>query len=232
MNKIVSNLSEAVEPIHDGASIMIAGFGGVGTPYNLLNALIKNGVKDLTVIHTGAVEALPLIDARMVKRRICSYASTIHLGSDDSKAFQEQYKAGLIELEIFPMGTLIEKVRAGGAGIPMFYIDVGIKTNVTEERERRLINGREYILETALRADFALIRAYKADTLGNLVYRFITRNCAHEMATAADFTIAEVEHIVKPGQLDPETIITPGIYVDRVVQAVPIHRQWKSWNRR
>lgn len=232
MNKIVSSLNEAVEPIHDGVSIMISGFGGVGTPYNLLNAIIEKGVKDLTVIHAAAMEALPLIDMRMVKKRITGYASVSYFGSDDSKAFDEQYKAGLIELEIVPMGTLVERIRAGGAGIPMFYVDVGVGTNVTEGKEKRLINGREYIMETALRAEFALIRAYKADALGNLVYYRTARNCAPEMATAADVTIAEVEQIVEPGELDPETIVTPGIYVDRIVQVKPIHRQWKAFDRR
>jgi 3-oxoadipate CoA-transferase, alpha subunit len=207
----------AVADIPDGASVMFGGFAGVGVPLALIGALNAHGAKRLTVIANGTGERQgrpSTIEARLVGRAIVSFPVSPWSPGD---AFQRGYEDGTIDLEIVPQGTLAERIRAGGVGIPAFYTPTGVGTDFATGKEVREIDGKHHVLELALKADFALVRAHRADTMGNLVYRNTGRNFNPLMAAAARVTIAEVDEIVEAGELDPELIVTPGIYVNRVI---------------
>lgn len=217
MDKTVSTLAEAVSVIPDGATVMIGGFGGSGAPIELVHALIDHGAKHLTVINNNAgnghVGLAALIEQGRVDKLICSFPR-----SADPTVFNEAYQAGKIELEIVPQGTLAERMRAGGAGIPAFYTPTGVGTLIEEGKPAAEFEGKRYIQERWLKADYALIKAECGDTLGNLTYRMAARNFNPIMATAAAKTIAQVSVIKQPGGIDPESIVTPGIFVDAVVE--------------
>jgi 3-oxoadipate CoA-transferase alpha subunit len=225
MNKIVPSIEKAVADIPDGATIMIGGFGAAGLPLNLTRALIAKDSKNLTVICNAITEFFELVEAKRVKKAITSYVG-IPRSIMPINPFEEQYRSGEVELELVPEGTLVERVRAAGVGMAGFYTPVGVGTSVEQGKETKTFNGRKYILETALHADFALIKGYKGDRFGNLIYRKVARNTNPIMAMAAKVTITEVEEIVEIGQLDPEVIITPGIFVDRVAQAKKVTREF------
>ena len=215
--KVVSGLDAAVADVPDGATIMFGGFGGAGFPNNLIQALARRGLRNLTAISnncgTGEGELGILFKHKQVRHVIASFPGP------QSTFFQEQYAAGGVTLELVPQGILCERMRAAAAGIFGFYTAVGAGTEVAQGKEERLLNGRRVILEMPLAADYALIKAQKADELGNLVYRKAARNFNPIMAMAAKTTIAEVDEIVPVGALDPEHIITPSIFVHRIVQA-------------
>lgn len=217
MNKIQSSLSEAVSKIKDGATVMIGGFGGSGAPLELVHALIDTGAKDLTIVNNNAgngdVGLAALIREARVSKLICSFPR-----SADPKAFTERYLAGKIELEIVPQGTLAERIRAGGAGIPAFYTPTSFGTEVAEGKPVEVFDGRSYVQERWLKADFSIIKAFKGDAMGNLNYRMAGRNFNPLMAMAAKHTIAQVNNVVELGDLDPETVVTPGIFVNAVVE--------------
>lgn len=226
INKIVKSLQEAVADIFDGATIMISGFGEAGSPIELIHALIDQGAKDLTIISnnagSGYVGLAALIAHRRVRKIICSFPKTAN-----SEVFPEFYKRGEIELELVPQGTLAERIRCGGAGIPAFYTPTAVGTPLAEGKETRVINGKTYLLEYALTADFALVKAKAADRYGNLVYNKTARNFGPIMCMAAKKTIVQVQKVVQPGELDPECIVTPGIFVDRVVEIPnPAHESY------
>ena len=211
--------AEAVADVADGATILVGGFGVLqGWPHELLFALRDQEVKDLTLICNsagfGPLSPQILSENGQIKKLIASFGGY----SYRTTPLSEQIGRGEVEFEMVPQGTLVERIRAGGAGIPAFFTPTGVGTVVEEGKEKRVFNGREYLLETALRADFALIRAHKADIVGNLVYRRTARNFNPPFATAADITLAEVDEIVEPDQLDPEAIATPGIFVQRLIQ--------------
>ena len=214
MNKIVAGADEAVHDIADGATLMLGGFGLCGIPENLIAALVRKGVKGLhTIANNMGVDGFGMglmLEAGMIASHIGSYVG-------ENKLLEEMVIAGELDLTLVPQGTLAERIRAGGAGIPAFFTPAGAGTIVAEGKEVREFDGRPYVMERWLRADFALIKAWKADRLGNLVYRKTARNFNPMMATAGKVTIAEVEEIVEPGELDPDTVMTPGIYVQRVV---------------
>ena len=217
IDKRIASVREAIADIHDGASIMIGGFGEAGSPTELIHALIDHGARDLTVINNntgnGEVGLAALIAQEQVSKVICSYPRSSH-----SKVFPELYRAGKIELEIVPQGTLAERIRAGGAGIPAFYSPTTVGTVLADGKEVRSINGRDYVLEFALKADFALVKSARADRLGNLTYNKTARNFNPIMCMAAKTTIVQAQEIVEPGALDPESIITPNLFVDRVIE--------------
>jgi len=214
MKPVYSSFVEAVADIPDGATIMVGGFGLCGIPENLILALVETGVKDLTVISNNCgVDDWGLgllLQKKQIRKMISSYVG-------ENKEFERQLMAGEIEVELIPQGTLAERIRAGGAGIPAFYTPAGVGTQVAEGKEIRVFNGKEYLLEHALTADFALIRAHRGDRMGNLVYNKTAQNFNAMMAAAGKITIAEVEELVEPGDLDPNFIHTPGIYVQRMV---------------
>ncbi|MFC1957681.1 CoA transferase subunit A [Chloroflexota bacterium] len=220
MNKILSSPEEAVADITDGSIIMFGGFGVTGIPFTLIKALSKKGTRNITAITNspgGRMEDLDLavlFSNKQIKKVIASFVA--HSGKPNG--FEQQYLRREVELELVPQGTLAERIRAGGAGIPGFYTPTGVGTIVEEGKEKRTFDGKEYLLELALRADFALIKAHKADRMGNLTYRMTARNFNPVMATAAEVTVVEVDEIVEAGELDPETIVTPGIFVDRIVK--------------
>jgi 3-oxoacid CoA-transferase A subunit len=221
MGKICSSVQEALADVHDGASIMVGGFALSGTPYNLVKGLVENGVKDLTFICTSYNNILALPDGSQVKKFIAAFAvSPFHIWRPNP--LEEGIKSGKIVVELVPLGTLIERIRAGGAGLAGFYTPTGVGTPIEAGKEKRVFDGKEYILEGGLRADFAFVKAYKADTLGNLIYRKASRNSNPIMAMAADITIAEVGEIVEPGAIDPDIVVTPGIFVDRLVKVPPL----------
>ena len=216
--KVVQSFQEAVVDVRDGATIMFGGFiGKPGSPTNLILALRDQGAKNLTTVSNrcAAMDLDPLFEARQVKKAI---ASAPVPGSRTPSPFEEQYLAGEVELEIVPQGTMVERMWAAGAGISGFYTTTGVGTQIGEGKEKRVINGKECILELPLKADFAFIRARRADKMGNLTYWRSQRNFNPIMATAAHVTIAEVDEIVEVGELDPEAIVTPAIYIDRVVK--------------
>lgn len=217
VDKIVSGLSEAVAGIQDGATVMIGGFGNAGMPSALIDALIAQGASDLTIVNNNAGNGdtglAALLAAGRVKKIICSFPR-----QTDSHVFDRLYRAGEIELELTPQGNLAERIRAAGAGIGGFFSPTGYGTLLAEGKETRVINGRHYVLESPIHADFALIKALKGDRWGNLVYRKAARNFGPIMAMAAKCTIAQVDEVVPLGELDPEVIVTPGIFVQRVVQ--------------
>jgi len=220
IDKEVANHGEAVSDIIDGSTILIGGFGPPGQPVELIEALLENGATDLVVVNNnagaGGSAILKLFAAGRVRKVICSYPKAL-----DSTVFDELYLAGKIELELVPQGTLAERIRAAGAGIGGFYTRTSYGTELARGKEVRVINGKHYVLEHPLHADFALIKAHAADPWGNLVYRKTARNFGPVMATAATVTIAEVTHVVALGDLDPETIVTPSIYVDRFIRSRP-----------
>lgn len=209
------SLAEAVSPIFDGATVMISGFGGSGAPLELVHALIDRGARGLTVVNnnagTGRVGLAALIDSGAVEKVICSYPRT-----SDARAFTERYLAGKIALELVPQGTLAERIRAGGAGVPAFFTPTAAGTELAEGKEVREIDGVPCILEHWLRADFALVKADQADRYGNLTYRLTARNFGPIMCAAANMCIVQAREILEPGGIDPEHVITPGIYVDRI----------------
>jgi 3-oxoadipate CoA-transferase alpha subunit len=208
--------TEALQDIGDGSRILISGFGEVGVPMDLVDALATSGRKGLTVIANNAGIGdggiARLFKNDQVARLICSYPR-----SEDSSWFERRYKEGSVELELVPQGTLTERIRAGGAGIAGFYTRTGVGTRFAEGKESKQFDGETYLLEHSIRADFALVRAYKADRWGNAVYRKSARNYGPSMLTAADVSIVEVNEIVPLGAIDPEAVVTPGIYIDRLV---------------
>ncbi|MEH0934622.1 3-oxoacid CoA-transferase subunit A [Micromonospora psammae] len=217
MASILEDPTAAVVGIPDGATVMIGGFGTAGQPVELIEALIACGATNLTVVNNNAgngdVGLAALIRAGRVRKIVCSFPR-----QRDSWHFDEKYRAGEIELELVPQGNLAERIRAAGAGIGAFYTPTGYGTSLAEGKEVREIDGRHYVLEYPLRADYALVKAHRADELGNLVYRKTARNFGPIMAAAATTTVVQVEELVPVGALDPEVIVTPGIYVDRIVQ--------------
>jgi len=215
MNKVLESADEAVAQIFDGATIMCGGFGVCGNPENLLLALRRRGTRNLTVISNNAgIDDFglgPLLKARQIRKMIASYVG-------ENREFERQFLAGELDVELVPQGTFSERIRAGGAGIGGFFTQTGCNTVVAEGKETRVIDGRPYVLEMPLKADFALVRAHRGDRLGNLVYRKTARNFNPMMATAAECTIAEVEHLVEPGEIQPDTVHTPGIFVRHILQ--------------
>jgi 3-oxoadipate CoA-transferase alpha subunit len=218
--EICPDTDTAVRGIADGSTVLIGGFGRAGLPFALIDAVRRNGARDLTVVNNNAGNGdtglAALLAAGAVRKIICSFPR-----QSDSHVFDELYRAGRIELEVVPQGNLAERIRAGGAGIGGFYTPTGVGTLLAKGKELRTIDGRDYVLEYPIKADLALIRAHRADPLGNLVYRKTGRNFGPIMATAATLTVAEVSEIVPLGGIDPEVVVTPGIFVDRVVVADP-----------
>ena len=214
---IHESADDAVAEIGDGATLLIGGFGLAGMPLDLIDALVRQGARDLTVVSNnagnGEVGIAALLKAGRVRKIVCSFPR-----QSDSYVFDELYRAGHVELELVPQGNLAERIRAAGAGIGAFYCPTGVGTPLAEGKESRTIGGRTYLLEYPIAGDCALIAAHAADTAGNLVYRKTARNFGPVMAAAAQSTIAQVRHIVPSGQLDPEAVVTPGIYVDNLVQ--------------
>jgi len=222
MNKVFANADDAVADINDGSTIMVGGFGLCGIPENLIRALVKKGVKNLnTISNNVGVDEFGL--------GLMLYAGQIrsHKGSyvGENKLLEDMVLTGRIDLELIPQGTFAERIRAGGAGIPAFFTPAGYGTVVAEGKETREFDGRPYVLEHALRADFALIKAWKGDRWGNLVYRKTARNFNPMMATAAKITIAEVEHLVEPGEIEPDQVHTPSVYVKRILQGVDYEKR-------
>jgi 3-oxoacid CoA-transferase subunit A len=215
MNKVLSSAADAVARIPDGASIMMGGFGLCGIPEKLIAALHARGTKDLTVISNNAgVDDFGigvLLRARQVRKMIATYVG-------ENKEFERQFLSGELDVELVPQGTFSERIRAGGAGIGGFFTPTGYGTLVAEGKETRTIDGTSYVLEKPLHADFAFVKAWKGDRAGNLVYRRTARNFNPVMATAADVTIAEVEQLLEPGQIDPDQVVTPGIFVRHILQ--------------
>jgi len=215
MSKVVADADEAIRDVFEGASIMIGGFGLCGMPENMIRALVRKGTKNLhTISNNVGVDGVGnglLLAAGQIVHHIGSYVG-------ENKLLEEMVLNGKIKLELIPQGTFAERIRAGGAGIPAFYTPTGVGTMVAEGKETREFDGRLYVMERGLTADFAFIKAWKGDRQGNLIYRKTARNFNPMMATAAEVTIAEVEHLVEPGELDGDTIHTPSIYVKRIFQ--------------
>lgn len=215
--RVCADPDDAVAGVTDGATVLIGGFGGAGQPYHLIDALRRSAVRDLTVVNNNAGNGdtglAALLAAGQVRKVICSYPRQA-----DSWVFDRLYLSGEVELELVPQGNLAERMRAAGAGIGAFYCPTGVGTPLAAGKEQRTIDGRDYVLEYPLRGDVALIKADRADRAGNLVYRKTARNFGPVMATAAALTVVEVERIVATGDLDPEVVVTPGIFVDRVVE--------------
>jgi 3-oxoacid CoA-transferase subunit A len=213
MNKVVENVEKALEGIHDGMTIMVGGFGLCGIPENSIAELVKLGTKNLTCISNNAgVDDFGLgllLQQKQVKKMISSYVG-------ENEEFERQMLSGELEVDLIPQGSLAEKCRAGGAGIPAFFTPAGFGTEVAEGKEMRVFNGKPHILETALTAEFALVKAWKGDTEGNLIYKATARNFNPMMAMAGTITVAEVEELVPAGELDPNEIHTPGIFVQRI----------------
>lgn len=217
INKIVQSASEAVADIFDGATILISGFGEAGSPIELIHALIDLGTKNLTVISnntgSGNIGLAALIGNNQVRKMICSFPRTAN-----STVFPELYRKGKIELELVPQGTLAERIRAGGAGIPAFFTPTSVNTPLAEGKEIRVFNGKEYVMEHAIKADFSLIKCSTADKYGNLLYNKTARNFGPIMCMSADITIVQAQKIAELGSIDPEVVVTPGIFVKRVVE--------------
>ena len=215
MNKVVANAEEAIQDVFDGATIMVGGFGLCGMPENLIRALASRGTKSLTTISNNAgVDGLGmglLLANGQIRRHIGTYVG-------ENKLLEKMVLDGTVQLDLVPQGTFSERIRAGGAGIPAFFTPTGVGTIVADGKEAREFDGRPYIMERALRADFAFVKAWKGDKWGNLIYRKTARNFNPMMATAAKITIAEVEHLVEPGELDPDTVHTPSVFVKRIFQ--------------
>jgi 3-oxoadipate CoA-transferase alpha subunit len=225
MMTVAPDADAAVAGIADGACVLIGGFGGAGQPVELIDALRRSGARELTVVNNNAGNGdhglAALLATGNVRKIICSFPR-----QHDSYVFDGLYRSGRIELELVPQGNLAERMRAAGAGIGAFYCPTGVGTPLAEGRESRTIDGREYLLEYPIRGDVALVKAHVADTMGNIVYRKTARNFGPVMATAAATTIVQVDRVVEAGELDPENVVTPGIYVDRVVVCpAPITRE-------
>jgi len=223
INKEYSTVADAIADIPDGATVMIGGFGASGSPVELIHALIDQGASDLTIINNntgnGEVGLAALIGNKQVRKMICSFPR-----SSQSRVFPELYKAGKIELELVPQGTLAERIRAAGAGIPAFYTPTTVGTILAEGKETRQFDGRSFVMEPWLKADFALIKCESADRLGNLVYNKTARNFSPLMCMAATTTIVQTKNLVARGDIDPEHVITPGIFVNRIVEvSKPVH---------
>ncbi len=216
INKIVQTMGEAMAGIRDGAVVLVGGFGSIGQPNALIDGLIEQGAKDLTVVANnsgvGHLGLAKLLETGRVRKIVCSFPRTA-----DPVVFEKLWREGRIELEVVPQGTMLERMRAAGAGIPAFYTPTAVGTKLAEGKEEREIHGRKYLLEEALPGDVALIEAWEADRWGNLIYKSSARNFNPVMAAAATLTIVQTQHIVQLGALDPEKIATPGIYVDRVL---------------
>jgi 3-oxoacid CoA-transferase A subunit len=214
MNKVVANADEAIRDMQDGAILMVGGFGLCGVPEDLIEAVLRKGVQNLTTISNNAgVDQYglgKLLKSRQIKKHIGSYVG-------ENKMFEQLVLSGQLDLELNPQGTLAERIRAGGAGIAAFYTPTGYGTLVAEKKETREFDGRQYVMERGLRADYALVKAWKADRWGNLVFRKTARNFNPMMATAARITIAEVENLVEVGEIEPDQVHTPGIFVKRIV---------------
>ncbi|WP_432496090.1 3-oxoacid CoA-transferase subunit A [Kineococcus auxinigenes] len=214
--RVCASPDEAVADVRDGSTVLIGGFGTAGMPYVLIEALLRRGAKDLTVVNNnagnGTTGLAALLAAGQVRKVVCSFPR-----QSDSFVFDELYRAGRVELEVVPQGNLAERLRAAGAGIGAFYTPTGAGTLLAEGKEHRTIDGREFVLEFPIRGDVALIAAHRADGAGNLVYRKTARNFGPVMATAATTTVVQVSQLVPTGAIDPETVVTPGIFVDRVV---------------
>jgi 3-oxoadipate CoA-transferase alpha subunit len=217
VSKVIQSVAEAVSDIKDGAVVMISGFGEAGSPIELIHALVDLGARDLTVVSnntgSGHVGLASLIENRQVKKMICSFPRTAN-----STVFPDLYRKGEIELELVPQGTLAERIRAGGAGIPAFYTPTGVDTPLAIGKEERIIDGKRYLLEFAIKADFAFVKCKASDRLGNLVFNKTARNFGPIMCMAAKTSIIQCRKIVEVGQLDPESVVTPGIFVKRVVE--------------
>lgn len=215
---VAATTDEAVAGVEDGSTVLVGGFGLAGMPFDLIDALIRQGAGDLTIVSNNAgngdVGLAALLKAGRVRKVICSFPR-----QSDSYVFDDLYRSGRVELEVVPQGTLAERMRAAGAGIGAFYSPVGVGTPLAEGKETREIDGRMHVLEFPVKGDVALISAHRADTMGNLVYRKTARNFGPVMATAATTVIAQVTEIVPAGGIDPETVVTPGIFVDRLVRA-------------
>lgn len=217
INKLVQNVADAVADIRDGSTVMIGGFGTAGLPNELVEALVAQGARDLTVVNNNAGNGesglAALLAAGRVRRIICSFPRQA-----DSHHFDRRYREGQLELELVPQGNLAERIRAAGAGIGAFFTPTGFGTELARGKETRHIDGRGYVLEYPIHADVALIKAETGDRLGNLTYRMTARNFGPIMAAAAKLTIATVHRVVEPGEIDPEAVVTPGLYVHRVVR--------------
>ncbi|UOD51169.1 3-oxoacid CoA-transferase subunit A [Orrella daihaiensis] len=217
INKIVQTLEQAVAGIEDGSTVLVGGFGGAGQPMELIDALIAQGAKDLVIVNNNAGNAeiglAALMKAGRVRKIICSFPRQA-----DSYVFDELYRSGKIELELVPQGTLAERVRAGGAGIGGFYTRTAVGTMLAEGKEIRTIDGQDYLFETPIKADVAFIKAKCGDRWGNLTYNKTARNFGPVHATAARLTVAQVDEVVDLGELDPEAVVTPGIFVQRVIK--------------
>lgn len=222
MNKVVKNATEAIAGISDGMTLMVGGFGLSGIPENCITALVESGVKNLTCISNNAgVDDFGLgllLQKRQIRKMISSYVG-------ENAEFERQLLSGELEVELNPQGTLAERCRAGGAGIPAFFVPAGYGTEVAEGKEVRIYNGKPHLLELALTADFAIVKAWKGDTHGNLIYRNTANNFNQAMAMAGKITIAEVEELVPAGELDPNQIHTPGIFVQRIFQAKNLEKR-------
>src|SRR5579871_4777673 len=218
MNKVVASAEEAIRDVVDGSSILLGGFGLCGIPENLIRALVKQGTKNLTTISNNAgVDGFGvglLLAAGQIRKHIGTYVG-------ENKLLESMVLTGKVELDLVPQGTFAERIRAGGAGIPAFFTPTGVGTMVAEGKETREFEGRTFVMERWLKADFAFVKAWKGDRLGNLVYRRTARNFNPIMATAGKITIAEVEELVEPGQLDPNVIVTPSVFVKRIFQCTP-----------
>jgi 3-oxoacid CoA-transferase subunit A len=222
MNKVLASAVEGAALVPDGATLMVGGFGLCGLPENLIKALHERGVRDLTIISNNAgIDGFgigQLLKEHQVRKMISTYVG-------ENKEFERQFLSGELEVDLVPQGTFSERIRAGGAGIGGFFTPTGYGTVVAEGKETRVIDGKPYVLEMPLRADYAFIRAWKGDRLGNLVYRKTARNFNPMMATAARVTIAEVEHLVEPGEIEPDHVVTPGIFVQYILQGEQYERR-------
>ena len=216
--QVLQTTDEAVAGIEDGSTVLVGGFGLAGMPFDLIDALIRQGAKDLTIVSNNAgngdVGLAALLKAGQVRKVLCCFHHQV-----DSYVFDELYRSGKIELEVVPQGNLAERMRAAGAGIGAFYCPTAVGTPLADGKETREIDGRAYVLEYPIKGDYAFVAAYRADTLGNVVYRKTARNFGPVMASAATTTIVQVTEVVPAGTLDPEAVVTPSIYVDRIVRA-------------
>lgn len=215
MNKVVSHADEAIRDIQDGATLMLGGFGLNGIPENTIAALVRKGVKELTCISNNAgIDDFGLgllLKTRQIKKMLSSYVG-------ENAEFERQLLNGELEVDLIPQGTLATRIQMAGMGIPAFYTPAGYGTEIAEGKETREFNGKMYLMEHALHADFAIVKAWKGDTMGNLVFRKTTRNFSTSMAKAGNITIAEVEHLVQPGEIDPDEVHVAGVYVHRIFQ--------------
>jgi 3-oxoacid CoA-transferase subunit A len=215
MNKVVANADEALHDIRDGATLMLGGFGLCGIPENSIAALVRKGIKQLTCISNNAgVDDFGLgllLKTRQIKKMLSSYVG-------ENAEFERQLLSGELEVELIPQGTLATRIQMAGMGIPAFFTPAGYGTEIAAGKESREFNGKQYLMEMALHADFSIVKAWKGDAMGNLVFRKTTRNFSTPMAKAGNITIAEVEHLVQPGELDPDQVHVPGIYVHRIFQ--------------